>query len=150
MPMVIRNHFPNCIVIIDCFENFRERPTNLLSSPDIFTIPASQNCQVSYWNHPTRDSELYSERWGGRTSDKYLTEHCSLLNHLVPRHTVLADRGFYIMDSMGSCCTLKISTFTKGKKQHRKKRLFLQPLQSQPLLLSGPTQVSIVFHHDPR
>ncbi len=31
MPMVFRKHYPNCIVIIDCFEIFLDRPTNLLA-----------------------------------------------------------------------------------------------------------------------
>ena len=35
-------------------------------------------------------------------SDKYITEHCSLLSNLVPGDTVLADRGFDISDSVGS------------------------------------------------
>ena len=59
-----------------------------------------------------------SEGWGGRTSDKYLTEQCSLLTHLVPGDLVLADSGFDISDSVGAyCSTLKIPAFTKGKKQ---------------------------------
>ena len=59
-----------------------------------------------------------SDGWGGRTSDKYLTEHCSLLTHLVPGDLVLADRGFDMSDSVGAfCSTLKIPAFMKGKKQ---------------------------------
>ncbi len=59
-----------------------------------------------------------SEGWGGRTSDKYLTENCSLLNHLVPGDMILADRGFDIADSIGFYCSmLKIPAFTKSKKQ---------------------------------
>ena len=59
-----------------------------------------------------------SDGWGGRTSDKYLTEHCSLLDNLVPGDTVLADRGFDIHDSVGFYCSnLKIPAFTKGKSQ---------------------------------
>ena len=59
-----------------------------------------------------------SEGWGGRTSDRYLTEHCSFLTYLVPGDMVLADRGFNISDSVGTyCSTLKIPAFTKGKKQ---------------------------------
>ena len=56
-----------------------------------------------------------SEGWGGRTSDKYLTEHCSLLNNLVPGDTDLADRGFDISDSVGLyCATLQIPAFTRS------------------------------------
>ena len=31
MPMVFRKHYPACVVIIDCFEIFLDRPTNLLA-----------------------------------------------------------------------------------------------------------------------
>lgn len=59
-----------------------------------------------------------SEGWGGRTSDKYITEHCSILNYLVPGDTILADRGFDISDSVGAyCATLEIPAFTRGKTQ---------------------------------
>ena len=40
-----------------------------------------------------------SEPWGGRVSDKYLTEHCGILDKLHPGDIVLADRGFDISDS---------------------------------------------------
>ena len=31
MPVVFRKHYPKCVVIIDCFEIFIDRPTNLLA-----------------------------------------------------------------------------------------------------------------------
>ena len=34
------------------------------------------------------------EAWGGRVSDKYLTEHCGILQKLLPGDIVLADCGF--------------------------------------------------------
>ena len=58
-----------------------------------------------------------SEAWGGRVSDKYLTEHCGILDHLLP-DVVLADRGFDISDSVGIMqARLHIPSFTKGKDQ---------------------------------
>ena len=62
-------------VIIDCFEVFINRPSNLLGT-------------ISY----------VSQAWGGRTSDKYLTENCGILNKLLPGDLVLADRGFTIAE----------------------------------------------------
>jgi hypothetical protein len=59
-----------------------------------------------------------SDGWGGRVSDKYLTENCNLFTHLIPGDTILADRGFDISDSVGLyCATISIPTFTKGKTQ---------------------------------
>ena len=59
-----------------------------------------------------------SQAWGGRTSDKYLTEHCGLLSKLMPGDVVLADQGFDIADSVGMRqAKLHIPAFTKGKNQ---------------------------------
>ena len=41
-----------------------------------------------------------SEAWGGRTSDKFLTENCSFLDNLIPGDLVLADRGFTVHESV--------------------------------------------------
>ena len=59
-----------------------------------------------------------SEAWGGRTSDKYLTENYGFLEFLVPGDMVMADRGFTISDSVGlKEAKLSIHAFTKGKSQ---------------------------------
>ena len=119
MPMEFRKHFPNCVVIIDCFEIFLERPANLLSRAQIISQYKHHNT-VKYLIGvtPKGTVSFISEGWGRRTSDKYLTEHCSPLTHLVPGDLVRADRGFDISDSVRAyCSTLKIPAFTKGKKQ---------------------------------
>ncbi len=60
-----------------------------------------------------------SAAWGGRVSDKYLTEHCGILiAKLLPEDIVLADRGFDIAESVGAFqAQLRIQAFTKGKAQ---------------------------------
>ena len=62
---------------------------------------------------------LYHQRHGGcRVSDKHLTEHCGILNYLLPGDVVLADRGFDISESVGLMqARLHIPAFTKGKDQ---------------------------------
>ena len=61
---------------------------------------------------------IISDGWGGRTSDKYITEHSTLLTKLIPGDTVLADRGFAISDSVAYYCSrLEVPAFTKGRKQ---------------------------------
>ena len=107
------------MVIIDYFEIFVDRPTDLLARAQTYSQYKHHNT-VKYLIGITPQGTVsyISDGWGGRTSDKYLTEHCSLLNNLVPGDTVLADRGFDISDSVGLyCSTLKIPAFTRGKCQ---------------------------------
>ena len=59
-----------------------------------------------------------SEAWGGRTSDKFLTENCGFLDNLIPGDLVLADRGFTVHESVQfRQAKLNIPAFTKGEDQ---------------------------------
>ena len=80
MPMVFRKHYPRCVVIIDCFEIFVDRPTDLLARAQTYSQYKHHNT-VKYLIGITPQGTVsyISEGWGGRTSDKYITEHCSLL-----------------------------------------------------------------------
>ena len=117
--MDFRKHCPNCVVIIDCFEIFVDRPSALL---------ARAQTHSSYKHHNTAKYligitphgivSFISNGWGGRVSDKNLTENCGLLNKLLPGDTVLADRGFDIKDNVGLfCATVTLPAYTRGKKQ---------------------------------
>ena len=67
---------------------------------------------------PQGTISFISRAWGGRTSDKHLTEHCGLLKLLTPGDEVLADRGFTVEESVGiHCAKLGILPFTRGRKQ---------------------------------
>lgn len=72
-------------------------------------------CQSLDWHNPSR---LVSEAWGGRTSDKFLTENCGFLNNLVSGDLVLADRGFTVHKEVWfRQVELNIPAFTQGKNQ---------------------------------
>ena len=59
-----------------------------------------------------------SKAWGGRVSDKYITENCGILNNLLPDDIVLDDRGFDITDSFAMYrAKLYLPAFTRGKDQ---------------------------------
>ena len=125
---ILRKTMPECFlssfgekvaVIIDCFEIFVERPTSLLA----------RACTRSQYKHhntvqfligiaPQGIISSISDAWGGRVSDKFLTEHSGILKKLLPGDVVLADRGFDISDSVGMRqAKLYIPAFTKGKDQ---------------------------------
>lgn len=119
MPMCFRKHCPKCTVIIDCFEIFLERPTNLLARAQTFSSYKHHNT-VKYLIGVTPQGTIsyISSGWGGRVSDKHLTENCGLLNNLLPGDVILADRGFDIQETVAAWAVkVRIPAFTKGKKQ---------------------------------
>lgn len=120
MPMEFRRYLESkVVVIIDCFEVYIETPSNL---------EARSLTWSSYKHHntvkfligitPQGTISFLSRAWAGRVSDKYLTEHCGFLDHLLPGDVVMADRGFDVNDSVGlMMATIKMPAFTKGKSQ---------------------------------
>ncbi|XP_019859329.1 PREDICTED: uncharacterized protein LOC100640513 [Amphimedon queenslandica] len=105
--------------IIDCFELFIEKPSNLLA----------KSCTWSQYKHyntakylisitPQGIISFISNGWGGRASDKYIVENSGYLKHITPGNFVLADRGFDVADSLALFgAILAIPAFTRGKNQ---------------------------------
>ena len=120
MPDCFRTAFGDKVaVVIDCFEVFIERPSNLLARACTWSSYKHHNtAKLLIGITPQGVVSFISDAWGGRVSDKYLTEHCGILNNLVPGDVVLADRGFDISDSVGILqAKLHIPAFTRGKSQ---------------------------------
>ena len=106
-------------IIIDCFEIFIERPSNLEARACTWSNYKHKNtAKILLGIVPQGVIAFVSESWGGRVSDKYLTEHCGILRKLLPGGIILADRGFDIADSVGAMkAQLNIPAFTRGKNQ---------------------------------
>ena len=106
-------------IIIDCFEVFIERPSNLCARATTWSNYKHKNtAKVLIGIAPQGAVTYVSEAWGGRVSDKHLTENCGILHNLLPGDIVLADGGFDIADAVGMMqARLHIPAFTKGKSQ---------------------------------
>ena len=119
LPACFREKFSSCAVIIDCFEVFIDRPSCLLARAQTWSSYKHHNtAKFLIGITPQGTVSFISKGWGGRASDKFITEHCGVLNKLLPGDLVLADRGFDIEDSVGLyAARLQIPSFTKGKPQ---------------------------------
>ena len=85
MPVVFKNTFKKCTVIIDCFEVFCERPSSLKARAQTwsnykhhntvkFLIGITPQCVVSH----------ISKGWGVCASDVRIKENCGILDKRLP------------------------------------------------------------------
>lgn len=128
MPSCFKEAFSDEVrVIIDCFEVFIES-TSILKS--------NAQCWSSYKHHKTVKILIgitpqgticfISPSYGGRASDKFITEDCGILEKIEPGDLVMADRGFLIEEFLHPLgASLKIPIFTKGTQIIIKNKNFL-------------------------
>lgn len=86
MPMQFRKYFrTKCAVIIECFESFIERPSNLKARAETWSSYKHHNTiKFLIGITPQGTVSYISKAWRGRTSDKYITKHCGFLGNILP------------------------------------------------------------------
>ena len=102
MPRCILDSFGRkTTVIIDCFEVCIDRPTNLLAWAQTFSSYKHHNTiKVLIEITPQGTICFVSEAWGGKKTDKFLTENCGIFKNLLPGDLFLADRSFTVYESL--------------------------------------------------
>ena len=93
MPVVFQRNFGKKVaVIIDCFEIFTERPSSLIARAMTWSNYKHHNTvKFLIGVTPQGVISFISKAWGGRVSDKYLTDNSGLLRKLLPGDIVFAD-----------------------------------------------------------
>ena len=119
LPTSFKKHYSKVRCIIDCFEVFIEKPLSLDTRAATFSNYKKHNTlKVLIAISPTGSIVFISKAWGGRVSDKVITQESGFLDHIEPGDVILADRGFLIGDELAvRRAKLEIPAFTKGKKQ---------------------------------
>lgn len=85
-----RKKFLSGAVIVDCFEIFIKRPSCLLEWAQKLSLYKHHNtAKFLIGITPQGTVSFISKGWGGRASDKFITEHCGLLNKLLPGDLVI-------------------------------------------------------------
>lgn len=114
MPRSFRKHFSMVRCIIDCFEVFIERPSSLDARAKTYSNYKKHMIKVLLAVTPTGSICFISKAWGGRVSDKVITQRCGFLQKIENGDQVMADRGFNIEEDLAMCgAKLLIPAFTR-------------------------------------
>lgn len=119
LPIAFQKHYLKVRCIIDCTEVFIERPTSLRARAQTYSNYKKHNTiKFLIGITPSGVICFLSKCWGGRVSDKELTQESGFLSKLEPTDEIMADRGFLIEEELAlQGAKLTIPAFTKGKKQ---------------------------------
>ena len=102
MPVGFRASFRKRVtVIIDCFEILIEQPPNLQARASTWSsCKHHDTVKVLLGIVPQGVISFVSEAWGGSVSDEHLTDHCGIVDKLLPGDVVLAERGCGVSNSV--------------------------------------------------
>ena len=119
MPMCFKEAYPHCRCVIDCSEIFIETPQNFSTRAKTYLNYKKHNTiKFLIGITPFGTVSFLSDCWGGRVSDKNLTQSSKFFDLLERGDTILADRGFTIAEDLGVFgVKLEVPSFTRGKKQ---------------------------------
>ncbi|XP_060789846.1 uncharacterized protein LOC132894263 isoform X2 [Neoarius graeffei] len=119
LPVSFQQNFEKCCCIIDCFEIFQEKPSDVETPRKTCLQNKSHNSSKYLIGIAPQGAVCFvSQGWDGHCSDKHITEHCGFLDELLPGDLILADRGFDGGDAVGlPSANVNISAFTRGTSQ---------------------------------
>ncbi|CAG9129853.1 unnamed protein product [Plutella xylostella] len=109
LPLVFKIRYSNVQCIIDCFEIQIEKPSNPIKQSQTWSQYKSCNT-VKYLIActPAGLITFISKGYGGRISDKAITEKSNFIDTLPVNATIMADRGFKEIESLLSSKNIRI------------------------------------------
>uniref|UniRef100_UPI00358FB443 uncharacterized protein n=1 Tax=Myxine glutinosa TaxID=7769 RepID=UPI00358FB443 len=119
LPSVFKPSYSKCRVIIDCTEIFCERARNLTMRAHTWSNYKHHNTlKILVGINPAGGVSFISKAFGGRVSDKMITQMSGFLDLIEYDDQVLADRGFLIEEELAiRGARVAIPSFTRGKRQ---------------------------------
>lgn len=99
LPQIFMENFPNTTCVIDCTESVLQKAKNLDSRTESYSHYYANNT-VKYLvaTAPSGIVMYISEAYGGKCSDRFITQNSGFLDHLRAGDEVMGDRGFTIRD----------------------------------------------------
>lgn len=119
MPQAFLRHFPNTTCVIDCTESVLQKAKNLDSRTESYShYYACNTVKYLVATAPSGVIMYISDAYGGKCSDRHITENSGFLNYLRAGDEVMADRGFTIQDFLDERkVRLVLPAFTRKKAQ---------------------------------
>ncbi len=117
--------FPNTQIVIDCTEFFIQKPSSLLAQNITWSEYKHNNTlKVLIGTSPSGMVVFVSVVYGGRVSDRFITEATGLLPRIDPGMTIMADKGFTIQDLLPESVNLNIPPRIPSARQMTRKEFF--------------------------
>jgi hypothetical protein len=118
MPNCFKISYPSTRVILDCTELSIEMASSFRTQSATFSSYKHRNTAKGLIGiAPNGAVTFVSELYPGRTSDQSITKHSGVLKLLEEGDSVMADRGFDILEDLPKGVTLNIPTFMRGRDQ---------------------------------
>ena len=116
MPKCFKDTYPTTRVVIDCTELCIEMPNSVRSQSVTYSNYKHHNTAKALIGITPAGAVCFaSDLYTGRTSDKEATRDCGILNLLEKNDSVMADKGFDIVDDLLEGVQLNIPPFLRGK-----------------------------------
>uniref|UniRef100_A0A8C6UA01 Uncharacterized protein n=1 Tax=Neogobius melanostomus TaxID=47308 RepID=A0A8C6UA01_9GOBI len=99
LPKAFKQHFINTTCVIDCTETVLQKAKNLDSRSESYShYYASNTVKYLVAVSPSGVIMFISDAYGGKCSDRYITQNSGFLDYLRAGDEVMGDRGFTVRD----------------------------------------------------